>query len=391
METNNVTNSIIQLVNSIAPTSPAQGGGEAGGGGGERVIDHSCELYRIFINTIIAFLCLFGILGNIIVFVVFWKDTVKTSASFLFQALAVVDTLFLIAVCFLFVPRSIEYYSHYLQAYVHVYIFPFAMISQTAAMWGTVVIAVNRFIAVCMPFQAARWCTVQQAQIQFSILIICAVVYCLPEFFRGYLATVVADPQQPNNSIIYNRVELTEFGKSDAYRTVYKNIMYLIFLLTLPLVIVIYLNVRLIVALNALHKKRSEMQSLRQQQDNNVTLVLIIVIFVFIFCQAPALVNQIFWNIDALKDTGQGCAKFHAYYREITNMLVTFNSAVNFVIYYLFNTRFRQVFHETFTCLQAHSSLSSANNQPAKGRSKPSSYQRTQKMANYDETHETLL
>ena len=80
---------------------------------------------------------------------------------------------------------------------------------------------------------------------------------------------------------------------------------------------------------------------MRQAQDNNVTLVLIIVVIVFSVCQAPALLNQIFWNV--LDDASRDCGGFQFYYSRVSNMLVVTNSAVNFPIYAVFNTRFRQV------------------------------------------------
>jgi len=83
------------------------------------------------------------------------------------------------------------------------------------------------------------------------------------------------------------------------------------------------------------------LQSVRQAQDNNVTLVLIIVVIVFSVCQAPALLNQIFWNV--LDDTARDCGGFQFYYSRVSNMLVVTNSAVNFPIYAVFNTRFHQV------------------------------------------------
>ena len=42
------------------------------------------------------------------------------------------------------------------------------------------------------------------------------------------------------------------------------------------------------------NRKRQEMQSARQQQDNNFALVLIGVVIVFVVCQSPALLTQIF-------------------------------------------------------------------------------------------------
>jgi len=95
----------------------------------------------------------------------------------------------------------------------------------------------------------------------------------------------------------------------------------------------------------------------RQAQDNNVTLVLIIVVIVFSVCQAPALLNQIFWNV--LDDTARDCGGFQFYYSRVSNMLVVTNSAVNFPIYAVFNTRFRQVLTtQVMPCLGRSSSVS---------------------------------
>ena len=95
---------------------------------------------------------------------------------------------------------------------------------------------------------------------------------------------------------------------------------------------------------------------MRQAQDNNVTLVLIIVVIVFSVCQAPALLNQIFWNV--LDDAARDCGGFQFYYSRVSNMLVVTNSAVNFPIYAVFNTRFRQVLTtQVMPCLGRGSSF----------------------------------
>jgi hypothetical protein len=43
-----------------------------------------------------------------------------------------------------------------------VLLLPYAYIAQTATIWVTVLVAFNRYIAVCQPFKAARLCTVVQ-------------------------------------------------------------------------------------------------------------------------------------------------------------------------------------------------------------------------------------
>ena len=87
-----------------------------------------------------------------------------------------------------------------------------------------------------------------------------------------------------------------------------------------------------------------------------MTLVLIIVVIVFSVCQAPAFLNHIFWNV--FDESARDCGGFQFYYSRVCNMLVVTNSAVNFPIYAVFNTRFRQVLTtKVMPCLGAGSSV----------------------------------
>ena len=129
------------------------------------------------------------------------------------------------------------------------------------------------------------------------------------------------------------------------YYIVYDNILYFIFNLALPVFVLMLLNIRMIKALKASRRTRIEMQSVRQQQDNNITFVLIIIVTVFIICQVPALINRVVWTVTP--DEARQCGDFQFYMRPIANMLVIFNSAINFVIYVLFNKRFRLVLIQT--------------------------------------------
>ena len=211
------------------------------------------------------------------------------------------------------------------------------MTVQTITIWVTVLVGVNRYIAVCKPYSASRLCTVNQARKQLALVIILCILYNIPRFCEAKLTSMV--DTTTNKTVLVPAY--TALGDNKMYLIIYNNAMYMIFLLILPLIILTILNVRLIKALNALRQRRQQMQSARQQQDNNVTLVLIIVVLVFTVCQAPALVNQILWNV--LPNIARHCGHFQYYYQRVSNMLVVLNSSVNFLIYFLFNTRFRQV------------------------------------------------
>ena len=310
----------------------------------EEDMTQGCLLYWFILCTVvIGLLCILGSIGNITAFFVFWKDNIKTSSSFLFQGLSFIDTVLLITAFPIYCLEPIVLYTgvfqefKIIQPFVLVYMFPAAMTAQTITIWVTVLVGVNRYIAVCKPYSASRLCTVNQARKQLTLVIILCILYNIPRFFEAKLVRRF-DPMTNQTHLV---PDYTELGANKDYLIIYNNAMYMIFLLILPLIILTILNVRLIKALNALRQKRQQMQSARQQQDNNVTFVLIIVVLVFTVCQAPALVNQILWNV--LPDTARHCGHFQYYYQRISNMLVVFNSSVNFLIYFLFNTRFRQV------------------------------------------------
>ena len=75
--------------------------------------------------------------------------------------------------------------------------------------------------------------------------------------------------------------------------------------------------------------------------EQSMTLVLVIIIMVLIVCQLPALVTRMLW-IPAPNEAYL-CGGYMFYTVPITNMLVILNSAVNFIIYIIFNKRFRDI------------------------------------------------
>ena len=329
-----------------------------------------CLLYTfIMYSVIMGTMCILGLIGNAVAFLVFWKDKLKTSTSFLFQGLSFVDMVMLvIAIPVYTIPPFVQYTSLFssfqlIEPYFLVYVLPLAFISQTATIWLTVLVCVNRYIAVCKPYQASRLCTVNQARKQLALVLICAVIYNVPKYAEGHIEYTETD------GIHYPYPAPTSLGKNHLYNIIYQNICYTAFMLIIPLLTLTLLNIRLISALKEIHKRRAEMQSMRQQQDNNVTFVLIIVVLVFTICQAPALVTQICWTV--LPETARRCGGFQYYYSRVSNLLVILNSSVNFLIYFLFNQRFRQVLLENMCGCQtldrgsvAYSNVNHAINNP---------------------------
>ena len=314
-------------------------------------LERSCELYSFIIYTVfVGTLVVVGVIGNSFAFVVFWKESIKSSALFLFQCLSLIDSVLLLTVLPLFPMESFVDYTGRLQGYwaihlyITVYLWPLALTAQTATIWVTVLVAVTRYIAICLPLRASRWCSVSKAKKQLAFVLLFAVLFNIPRFIQVHVEYDTYD----NGTTYTAKVTYSGLLSYKLYNIVHESILYFIFILALPIFILMLLSIRMILALKASRRTRIEMQSVRQQQDNNITFVLIIVVTVFMVCQVPALINRVMWTVMPVE--ARRCGGFQFYLQHIANMLVIFNSAINFVIYVVFNKRFRHVLIQTVCC-----------------------------------------
>jgi len=136
--------------------------------------DDPCLWFRFIVNTLlIGTLCLFGLFGNTLSLVVLERDRRNRVAVFLLQSLATADNLVL---CAAFVELAVVHgllpvvgrhdmtlaSAPYLIKYVN----PVGCMVQSCAIWITVLLAVNRYIAVCRPFVATRWLRMRRTRLQ---------------------------------------------------------------------------------------------------------------------------------------------------------------------------------------------------------------------------------
>jgi len=102
----------------------------------------------------------------------------------------VADTLVLLIV---FLLRSFRYVAplvnvDYKNVHVSLYgwLFPCAYVLRMVNAWLTVLLTVDRYIAVCRPLHAQRLCTIQRAYTNIFIVTAASVVFCLPRFFENH-------------------------------------------------------------------------------------------------------------------------------------------------------------------------------------------------------------
>jgi len=138
-------------------------------------LDNPCSRFRFWLNAVvIAVLCIVGLTGNTTAIFALRRDRHHHRvAAFLLQSLALADNLVLVisfvvlTVFFGWLPlvdKSVTVMR--ILPFVIKYVNPLGYIVQSVSIWITVVLALNRYIAVCLPYSAAKRLTMKSAAIQ---------------------------------------------------------------------------------------------------------------------------------------------------------------------------------------------------------------------------------
>ncbi|XP_013382014.1 FMRFamide receptor-like [Lingula anatina] len=312
-------------------------------------------LYQFVVNAYItAPLCLLGLLGNTLAFFTLMRDTKRSVTFFLLRAMAVMDNLVLIIALLLVLP-TVHPNTGLLKCFSEIgyimdtWIWPLGMTFQTAAVWLVVVVTVDRYIAVKMPHRVRSLSTISKAKIATATVSLISVLFNLPRFFEFYISYDLTCVDNTTTTTLKPVSVPTALQEDQDYHYVYTFALYCLVNFVIPLATLIFLNINLILVVHRANTDRRIMsvQSLRAASRNqassetNITFMLILVVCVFIVCQLPALVTQIWYAVDP-EQTG------YKYLGELSNLMVTCNSAVNFLIYCAFGKRFRELLRETF-------------------------------------------
>ena len=295
-----------------------------------------CTKITIAYTFIVGILTVAGIIGNSLTFVVFWKGNFKSSTSFLFLSLSLIDSAVLLtafACCIVRLDFYIGWLPNELSVYLKVCVWPVSYMTESATIWLTVLVAVNRYIIVCRPFMASQWCTLSKVKIQLAVVLVLVVLYNIPQIVRNRVVHITVN----NGTSYVAQLELMGPRSFPKFYNVYDRVLAVIVLVCLPLCILTFLTIRLIKAMKVHHRMQSEMQSQHSQPDNSMTFALVIVVTVFIICRAPLLIWKVLKLLGLMSRVGWCCVDI-VYYT-----LLASNSAVNVIIYIIINRRFRNV------------------------------------------------
>ncbi|XP_013394970.1 FMRFamide receptor-like [Lingula anatina] len=288
-------------------------------------------------------LCLFGIVGNFIALIVLNQKEMRTSTNAYFSALAVSDTVKLINDALYFVtillyeksPKDGQKLYGHLYPYSH-YIFN---MSVCVSSWLVVSVATERYFLICHPVLAKTLCTRRRAIIVSSCMFIAMSFMAIPSALRYKTVHLFRNDTQE----VVDDVELTDLWRNTDLVGTYTWIQNLL-RSVIPLVILLFMNTCILRATRA-HLRSFQRQGMRfAQAQLRITAMLVSVIVVFLVCITPDAFMSTFFGF-GYHESNNNLVKG---VREITDMLLAVNAAVNVIIYMCFNPQFRTSFVQVF-------------------------------------------
>lgn len=310
--------------------------------------------YEVF-GTVLPIVCFTGIVGIILTVIVLSRKNMCTSTNSYLISLAIADLGFLVILSTKFLESKLTHVQFYefdvFFKYAQIFLHTFLLTS----VWVTVMLAVERYIAICHPLRAISICTVKRSRIMIVVIFFVSFYMRISNFFEFRIAESV----DPCTSKVFRYVEITEFGRNKAYKKAYAWTVDGIICAVIPFLSLLFLNIRLITEIRKSTKylqyhlgNDSNMQTVVSTEQLKITMMLISIIFVFFVCQAPYVVVICYKNIyDYEADQAGHLPDSMHIIIYTTIFLLGLKSSFNFIIYCWFSEKFWITFQRLF-CLR---------------------------------------
>ena len=304
-----------------------------------------------------AVVCVLGIIGNILSFVVLSYNKGNYPTFFSLKALAAWDILLLfMALWVQVVPIACtthELHSLFCMSVEvsRIYMWPVICIAQMNSIWLTVIISAERYRAICCPLSSVGCQSHKRVRVSVVLLLILSILYNFPRFFEYQPAQALDD----KNETIYYPGD-TQLRVNLVYRYLYNTALYCVIMYVIPLATLAFLNYKLVRQMREATRRWAELNRL-QQREFKATAIPICIVVIFSLTGSQSLVSFVLDSI-FVHDYIEWIQRYTA----VANLLVTINSAVNFIIFYIFGSKFRALLRRLCLCgFYARPQLQTAN------------------------------
>ncbi|XP_050734293.1 FMRFamide receptor-like [Eriocheir sinensis] len=282
---------------------------------------------------------LLGLAGNFISITILSRPKMQSSINCCLIGLTSFDMIVTTTSILMFgLPEICEYtqtmvwYTQGIYQLITPIIFPLALIAQTGSVYLTVTVTIERYIAVCRPLRARLLCTYGRAKVYVMCVAIFSIVYNLPRFWEVSTKECIISKDESMRIVIP-----TVLRRNPFYIEIYIMWLYLLVMYLVPFLCLMIFNFFIYREVRAANHERQQLSRL-QRKEIGLAVMLLVVVSVFFVCNVLAFIINILELMAIVVE-------------ELTmtsNLLVTINSSVNFIIYCIFGQKFRKLLLQMF-------------------------------------------
>uniref|UniRef100_A0A1I7U6L7 G_PROTEIN_RECEP_F1_2 domain-containing protein n=2 Tax=Caenorhabditis tropicalis TaxID=1561998 RepID=A0A1I7U6L7_9PELO len=307
--------------------------------------------YSFTVNEVFAMIMLpiivIGIFGNTVsIFVYSRKHMKKSTVGFLLLSLSIIDLIVLLTALptfslykLPFIPGYMKIGSFHtiLSAFCIVYVYPIGCTAKMTSQYIIVLIAVERWFAVCRPLQVQVWCTLRNTIRAMIYIVVIAIMFNAPRFleFTADLSTGIVN------------MGLSHSSNNKWYFILYYGIRSIFFDTLIPFAVISVTNIQVIKQLKKSNEER-KLLTTQQQKDKRTTTMLLVMVILYASCHmfntSLKFVNLIF------KTYAQFQFTLFRVLHHISNLLLVTYSMSTFFIYLIFSVKYRQVIAAVVSC-----------------------------------------
>ncbi|XP_013397597.1 FMRFamide receptor-like [Lingula anatina] len=315
------------------------------------IYPESLNFYTFLVGGVIgSIICLVGIIFNTTSILVFARMEVQSGTSFLLICLAVNDNAMLLCQFIMYNIPSLYPYTGWFESYFHSiqgyykYVWGLNFIPGTIVIYLAVFVTLERHNVVCSDHLDAG---PQQAPSKWYLpvfaLVVLGTIFNLPKFldtdFQGH--RLCGDPNASTTVYCFMVPTMKQSPSWRLYQILYRFALYVIFLLFVPVSVVVILNVKILRRLrerssafsNA--RRNGRASAVRNLNQNELTKIVVIIV-------ALMSLTQFFTSVAQFMHTFTEPTEANPYTFPLLSDVVMLNSAVNFFIYGLFGSKFRE-------------------------------------------------
>ncbi|KHJ80317.1 7 transmembrane receptor [Oesophagostomum dentatum] len=208
------------------------------------------------------------------------------------------------------------------------YAYPVTVMFQSMSVWLLVSITVDRYLAVCHPFQVVSYCTRSRALLTVFLIVIFSVAY---NFVRFWEFQIIDSQSESLESIVQPLLR-----DNPLFMLWYQNIATLLSQFVLPLLVLCLLNLQVARTILMAAEQRRELVA-SERREHNTAKMMIFVVIVFLVCYTFSFIL----NVAEILFSSLFRHQIGYLLNDINNILVVVNTSSPFVFYVKYSTRYR--------------------------------------------------